>query len=125
MKVSPATAARRVVAVTAADLAALAISTPAHAATSSPGVSRIGGRPPSICAITCWAACLERADSERADPGERRALLTFVVAGGGPGGLEYAGALTELLRLVARRDFPAVRLEDTHVLLVQRAGLGC
>jgi hypothetical protein len=40
MKVSPAAAARRVVAVTAAALAALAISTAAHAATSSPGVSR-------------------------------------------------------------------------------------
>ena len=64
--------------------------------------------------------CLERADSER-DPDERRALLTFVVAGGGPGGVEYSGALTELLRLVARRDFPTVKLEDTHVLLVQSA----
>jgi len=65
--------------------------------------------------------CLERADREK-DPGERRALLTFVVAGGGPGGVEYSGALTELLRLVARRDFPTVKLEDTHVLLVQSAG---
>jgi NADH:ubiquinone reductase (H+-translocating) len=64
--------------------------------------------------------CLERADSE-ADPDERRALLTFVVAGGGPGGVEYSGALTELLRLVAGRDFPAVRLEDTRVVLVQSA----
>ncbi|HEY2277258.1 MAG TPA: FAD-dependent oxidoreductase [Streptosporangiaceae bacterium] len=64
--------------------------------------------------------CLERADREK-DPGERRALLTFVVAGGGPGGVEYSGALTELLRLVARRDFPTVKLEDTHVL-VQSAG---
>ena len=65
--------------------------------------------------------CLERADSE-ADPGERRALLTFVVAGGGPGGVEYSGALIELLRLVAGRDFPSVKLEDTRVLLVQRPG---
>jgi NADH:ubiquinone reductase (H+-translocating) len=65
--------------------------------------------------------CLERADQET-DPAERRALLTFVVAGGGPGGVEYSGALTELLRLVARRDFPTVKLEDTHVLLVQSAG---
>jgi NADH dehydrogenase len=64
--------------------------------------------------------CLERADREK-DPGARRALLTFVVAGGGPGGVEYSGALTELLRLVARRDFPTVKLEDTHVL-VQSAG---
>jgi NADH dehydrogenase len=36
--------------------------------------------------------CLERADYEK-DPGERRALLTFVVAGGGPGGVEYSGGL--------------------------------
>jgi len=65
--------------------------------------------------------CLERADQED-DPDERKALLTFVVAGGGPGGVEYSGALTELLRLVAGRDFPAVKLEETHVLLVQGAG---
>ena len=64
--------------------------------------------------------CLERADQET-DPDERRALLTFVVAGGGPGGVEYSGALTELLKLVAGRDFPTVRREDTHVLLVQSA----
>jgi NADH dehydrogenase len=64
--------------------------------------------------------CLERADAEQ-DPGERRALLTFVVAGGGPGGVEYSGALSELLRLVAGRDFPTVKLEDTHIVLVQSA----
>ena len=64
--------------------------------------------------------CLERADQET-DPVERRALQTFVVAGGGPGGVEYSGALTELLRLVAGRDFPTVKLEDTHVVLVQSA----
>jgi NADH dehydrogenase len=65
--------------------------------------------------------CLERADQE-ADPAERRALLTFVVAGGGTGGVEYAGALTELLRLVAGRDYPTVKPGDTRVLLVQTAG---
>jgi NADH dehydrogenase len=65
--------------------------------------------------------CLERADQET-DPGERRPLLTFVVAGGGPGGVEYSGALTELLRLVAGSDFPTVKPEDTRVLLVQSAG---
>ena len=65
--------------------------------------------------------CLERADSET-DPAERRALLTFVIAGGGTGGVEYAGALSELLRLVAGRDYPTVKPGDTRVLLVQTAG---
>ncbi len=63
-------------------------------------------------------ACLERADREE-DSDERRALLTFVVAGGGPTGVEYSGALCELLKLVAHRDFPAVRLEDTRIVLAE------
>ncbi|MBO0684924.1 MAG: NAD(P)/FAD-dependent oxidoreductase [Candidatus Dormibacteraeota bacterium] len=63
-------------------------------------------------------ACLERADTEQ-DPDERRALLTFVVAGGGPTGVEYSGALRELLKLVAHRDYPGVGLEDTRILLVE------
>jgi NADH dehydrogenase FAD-containing subunit len=36
--------------------------------------------------------------------------------------VEYWGALTGLLRLAARGDFPAVRLADTRVVLVQSAG---
>ncbi len=63
-------------------------------------------------------ACLERADHEE-DPDERRALLTFVVAGGGPTGVEYSGALGELLGLVARRDFPSVSPGDVRVVLVE------
>ena len=63
-------------------------------------------------------ACLESADREE-DPDERRALLTFVVAGGGPTGVEYSGALGELLKLVARRDFPTVKLDDARVVLVE------
>jgi len=63
-------------------------------------------------------ACLERADREE-DPVERRALLSFVVAGGGPTGVEYSGALGELLKLVARKDFPAVSLGDTRIVLVE------
>ena len=44
-----------------------------------------------------------------------------MVAGGGPGGVEYAGALSELLKLVAGRDFPAVERAETRVVLVQSA----
>lgn len=49
----------------------------------------------------------------------RQALLTFVVAGGGPTGVESAGALSELIRLVLVRDFPQLDVEDVRVILVE------
>ena len=50
-------------------------------------------------------SCLERA-AQAADPVERAEWLTFVIVGGGPTGVEYAGALAELLEMVLGRDFP-------------------
>ncbi len=51
---------------------------------------------------------------------ERRAeLLTFVVAGGGPTGVEYAGALAELIRLVLVHDYPGLDAKDVRVILVE------
>ncbi len=52
---------------------------------------------------------------------KRRALLTFVVAGGGPTGVESAGAFSELIRLVLRRDYPSLNLDDVRVLLLEAA----
>jgi NADH:ubiquinone reductase (H+-translocating) len=63
-------------------------------------------------------ACLERANEER-NPDERRALLTFVVGGGGSTGVEYSGALGELLHLVAGRDYPKVAPSESRILLVE------
>jgi NADH dehydrogenase len=63
-------------------------------------------------------ACLEHADLG-GDPDERRALLTFVVAGGGPTGVEYAGALGELTHLVAGRDYPRVARDEIRIVLVE------
>ncbi len=63
-------------------------------------------------------SCLERAAQEE-DPGERNRWLTFVVVGGGPTGVEYAGALNELLRLVLGRDYPELRLEESRIILVE------
>ena len=40
------------------------------------------------------------------DPEKRKALLTFVAIGGGPTGVELAGALSELREHVMRRDYP-------------------
>jgi NADH:quinone reductase (non-electrogenic) len=63
-------------------------------------------------------SCLElatRAESME----ERRAWLTFVVAGGGPTGVEYAGALAELLRLVLGRDFPELDRSLARIVVVE------
>jgi NADH dehydrogenase len=51
----------------------------------------------------------------------RRALLTFTVAGGGPTGVESAGAFSELIRLVLRRDHPHLNLDDVHIILLEGA----
>lgn len=60
----------------------------------------------------------ERAERET-DEGRRRALLTFVVIGGGATGVEMAGALAELSRFVLARDFRAIRPQETRVVLVE------
>ena len=45
--------------------------------------------------------------------------LTFVVVGGGPTGVEMAGALVELFQMVLRKDFPHLPLERARVVLVE------
>jgi NADH dehydrogenase len=53
------------------------------------------------------------------DPAERRALLTSVVVGGGPTGVEMAGAISELGRFMISRDFRNLDHADLRVLLVE------
>src|SRR6059036_1842147 len=53
------------------------------------------------------------------DADRRRALLTFVVVGGGPTGVEMAGALSELIRLVLVKDYPRLNIKDVRVLLLE------
>ncbi len=61
----------------------------------------------------------ERASRET-DPEKRRAMLTFVVVGGGPTGVECAGAISELFRRVLRKDFPNINIrEEVRVILVE------
>ena len=61
---------------------------------------------------------LERAESET-DPVRRQALLTFVVIGGGPTGVEMAGAIAELARRSVSRDFRSITPHCSRVLLVE------
>jgi NADH dehydrogenase len=51
------------------------------------------------------------------DPKQRRILSTFVVVGGGPVGVEYAGAVVDLLRAVLHKDLRGADLEAKVVLL--------
>ncbi len=57
--------------------------------------------------------------SHEPDPDRRQQLLTFVIVGGGATGVEVAGALIELLRSLQRRDYPMLRREKAHVVMVQ------
>ena len=66
-------------------------------------------------------SCLERA-AQTADPDERAEWLTFVIVGGGPTGVEYAGALAELLDMVLGRDFPELARGSGRVVLVEGTG---
>jgi len=63
-------------------------------------------------------ACLEQASKTSSDA-DRRRWLTFVVVGGGPTGVEYAGALGELLRIVVGRDYPDLRPEVARIVLLE------
>lgn len=63
-------------------------------------------------------ACLERASLCR-DDALRRRLLTFVVVGGGPTGVEIAGALGELKRYILKREYPAIDPTEMRVVLVE------
>jgi len=51
--------------------------------------------------------------------GDRSSLLTFVVIGGGPTGVEMAGAIAELGRMALKGDFRRIRPEELKVVLVE------
>jgi NADH dehydrogenase len=53
------------------------------------------------------------------DPGFRRALLTFVVVGAGPTGVELAGALAEIARYSLAADFRHIKPESVRVVLIE------
>lgn len=61
---------------------------------------------------------LERAERE-VDPARRAALLTFVIVGGGPTGVELAGAIVELVYQNLRGEFRRFDTRQARVLLIE------
>jgi len=62
--------------------------------------------------------CFERA-AQVADPAVRRSLLRFVIVGGGATGVEYAGALAELIYGPLLRDFRNIARDDVDIRLLE------
>lgn len=57
--------------------------------------------------------------SRESEPEKRGAMLTFVVVGGGPTGVETAGALADLISQVMVKDYPHLDLKEARVLLLE------
>ncbi len=60
----------------------------------------------------------EAAERE-ADPERRREWMTFVLVGGGPTGVELAGALGEIARDTLKREFRAIHPADAKIILIE------
>jgi NADH dehydrogenase len=60
----------------------------------------------------------EAAERE-ADPDRRREWMTFILVGGGPTGVELAGALGEIANDTLRSDFRSIRPQDARIELIE------
>jgi NADH:ubiquinone reductase (H+-translocating) len=60
----------------------------------------------------------EAAENE-ADPARQQALLTFVVVGGGPTGVELAGAIADISRTVLLKDFRRIDPKSARIILLE------
>jgi NADH dehydrogenase len=60
----------------------------------------------------------ERAERET-DPARQRELLTFVLVGGGPTGVELAGTLAEIARQTLRDEFRSIDTSHARIVLVE------
>lgn len=64
--------------------------------------------------ICCFEAAAHEADETR-----RRSLLTFVIVGGGATGVEYAGALSELIHGSLTQDYRSVDFSTVRIILLE------
>lgn len=57
--------------------------------------------------------------ARESDLTRRKALLTFVMIGGGPTGVELSGAIAELIRHVMRKDYPMLDIAEARIVLIE------
>lgn len=57
--------------------------------------------------------------SQESDPAKRQAMLTFAIVGGGPTGVESAGALSELIYQVLGKDRSQILPDEPKILLIE------
>ena len=62
--------------------------------------------------------CFERAQTE-ADPQRRKQLMTVAIVGGGPTGVELAGAYAELFHTDFKRDFPNLDMKEARIVMIE------
>ena len=67
--------------------------------------------------LTCFEKAVHEADHDL-----RTKMLTFTIVGGGPTGVEFAGALVELIRGALVKDFATLNFQEVHVVLVEALG---
>lgn len=72
-------------------------------------------------AIRCRNDILDRLEQASLvkDTEKRRELLKFVVVGGGPTGVEIAGAIGEMKKYVLKREYPNITIDDMSITIVE------
>lgn len=65
--------------------------------------------------------CCFEAASRETDAARRKCLLTFVIVGGGATGVEYSGALAELIQGPLRKDYPSIDFSEVRIILLEAA----
>ncbi|MDR3590444.1 MAG: NAD(P)/FAD-dependent oxidoreductase [Negativicutes bacterium] len=57
--------------------------------------------------------------SHEEDEIKRHALLTFIVVGGGPTGVEFSGALSELIHMILAKEYHSLNFKEVRIVLVE------
>lgn len=76
--------------------------------------------PETIALRNQLLGCFERA-TEEDDPEVIQRLLTFAIVGGGPTGVELAGAIAEMVQHVLVKDFPDLDFSQVRIVLIEMA----